>query len=131
MTQRHHKGIFVDQSLILMKKACILLLLPVINVGGLISTLHAETEAPKGPKWSTMQESMRRDSEGLKVIRHPGGRRSIDLNGRFTHMTALVRDENGQFCQHCFENFQKMDKAVKGKSPVKQSKKVKNEVAEK
>ncbi|NDV61995.1 hypothetical protein G0Q06_05990 [Puniceicoccales bacterium CK1056] len=114
-----------------MKKACTLLLLTAFNLGGFIPFLYAEAESPKGPKWNAAQEKMRRDSEGLKVIRHPEGRRSIDLDGRFTHMSALVRDESGQFCQHCFDNFQAMDKAIRGNSRVKQSKKVQNEVAEK
>jgi hypothetical protein len=78
-----------------------------------------------------LKEKMRRDGEGLRLIRRADGHQSIDLEGRFTHMSAMVRDENGKWRRQCFETFEALDKAMRGKSPVRNEEIRRDEVAEK
>jgi hypothetical protein len=101
------------------------------SFAGNSASFGAEAGKANPPKWGTLKEKMRQDGEGLTEIKRPDGSRSIDLNGRFTHMSALVRDENGKLRPQCFSNFDAMDKALSGKSRVKQEAAKRNEVADK
>jgi hypothetical protein len=47
---------------------------------------------------------MVRSVDGLIVKQHPDGRRSIDLQGRFLHMSAAVADGHGGTHIRCFSN---------------------------
>ena len=51
---------------------------------------------------------MSRETEGLKVIEHADGRRSVSLKGRFLPMSAIVPGEDGRPEIRCFTNFDEM-----------------------
>lgn len=51
---------------------------------------------------------MSRDTGGLQVITHPDGRRSVNLAGRFMHMSAIVTGVDGKTQARCFSNYQEM-----------------------
>lgn len=55
-----------------------------------------------------LAERMSRETEGLKVIEHADGRRSVSLKGRFLPMSAMVRGEDGKPEIRCFTNFDEM-----------------------
>jgi hypothetical protein len=42
------------------------------------------------------QNALRRDTEGLEVVRHADGSESIDLQGRFQSVSVVRIDENGK-----------------------------------
>ncbi len=42
------------------------------------------------------QNALRRDDEGLKVVRHDDGSSSMDLQGRFQSVSIIRIDENGK-----------------------------------
>lgn len=93
------------------------------------ATEPSKPETP--PKWAGLKEQMRKDGEGLRVIHRPDGSISIDLNGRFTHTSALVKDESGKLRPQCFNNYTAMDNALKGKSRAVRPEPAENEVADK
>jgi hypothetical protein len=57
-------------------------------------------------------------SEGLVEVRHPEGHSSINLAGRFTHMSAAYRDASGNLVIQCFSNYQSLGEAVTRVQPV-------------
>ena len=42
------------------------------------------------------QNALRRDDEGLEVVQHADGSVSVDLQGRFQHVSIVRIDENGK-----------------------------------
>lgn len=68
---------------------------------------------------NTLPEQMRWDDEGLEVEVHPDGMESIYLDGRFTHVSAAIRDENGEIQIQCFSDYTAMTDAINGKTPTK------------
>jgi len=66
------------------------------------------------PKWTVLEERMRWDSEGLELTTHPDGHISIDLGGRYTHMSAGVRDSSGRLIVQCFTNYRDLKGALTG-----------------
>jgi len=48
-----------------------------------------------------LQEMLRRDDEGLEVITMPDGHQSIDLKGRFQHVSRLVEAKDGTLVPAC------------------------------
>ena len=68
---------------------------------------------------NTLPEQMRWDDEGLEVEVHPDGMESIHLDGRFTHVSAAIRDENGEIQIQCFSGYTAMTDAINGKTPTK------------
>lgn len=57
----------------------------------------AEKEAMR----ARLREMLRRDDEGLEIVTMPDGHQSIDLKGRFQHVTRLVRAEDGTLVPVC------------------------------
>jgi hypothetical protein len=51
---------------------------------------------------------MSRDTSGLKVITHADGRQSVNLGGRFMHMSAVVTGADGKTQVRCFSGHQEM-----------------------
>jgi len=68
---------------------------------------------------NTLPEQMRWDDEGLEVEVHPDGTESIHLDGRFTHVSAAIRNENGEIQIQCFSGYAAMTDAISGKTPAK------------
>lgn len=52
----------------------------------------------------TLAERMRFDTEGLRVVEHPDGRKSVHLEGRFLHLARKTIDENGKALIVCTTN---------------------------
>ena len=52
-----------------------------------------------------LREMQRRDDEGLEVVTMPDGHQSIDLKGRFQHVTRLVVAEDGSLVPVCGVDF--------------------------
>ncbi|MGL4400743.1 MAG: hypothetical protein ACRCXD_12800 [Luteolibacter sp.] len=55
---------------------------------------------------------MDRETEGLKVVEHADGRRSVSLEGRFHHMSAMVPGAGGKREIRCFTDFNEMAAAL-------------------
>jgi hypothetical protein len=55
---------------------------------------------------------MSRDTEGLQVVTHADGRRSVNLGGRFMHMSAAVTGVDGKTEVRCFSDYQEMAAAA-------------------
>lgn len=55
---------------------------------------------------------MSRDTEGLQVVTHADGRRSVNLGGRFMHMSAAVTGVDGITVVRCFSDYQEMAAAA-------------------
>jgi len=51
---------------------------------------------------------MSRDADGLEVVTHADGRRSVNLGGRFMHMSAAVTGVDGNTQVRCFSNYEEM-----------------------
>jgi hypothetical protein len=61
---------------------------------------------------------MSRETADLKVVTHADGRRSVSLEGRFLHMSAVVAGPDGEPEVRCFTDFQQMTAALPGGSPT-------------
>ena len=59
------------------------------------------------------QNALRRDTEGLKLIRHANGATSMDLQGRYQSVSVLHIDENG-VSTICTDNETGVEKARRG-----------------
>lgn len=89
---------------------------------GPIPLASATREAAAGPlppdlrgiseemKW--LAARMDRETEGLKVVEHTDGRRSVSLEGKFHHMSAMVNGANGKQEIRCFTDFNEMAAAL-------------------
>lgn len=66
-----------------------------------------------------LSKLMRWDSEGLEVEVHSNGMESMSLDGRFTHVSAAIRDENGELLIQCFSGHTAMTNAINGRDPVR------------
>lgn len=60
-----------------------------------------------------LAEIMRRDCAGLTVTEHADGRKSINLGGRFQHVTQLVALPDGRKIPRCFGSYQEMSEQSK------------------
>ena len=65
---------------------------------------------------SRLANMMRRDTRGLEVVEHAGGRRSVRLGGRFQHVTKLVPNASGGAGARCCSSYQEL--AESEKSPI-------------
>lgn len=63
------------------------------------------------------QNALRRDTEGLEIIRHADGSESIDLQGRFQSISTVRIDENGKAIV-CTDNVVATDKALTSTQPI-------------
>lgn len=61
---------------------------------------------------------MSRETDDLKVVTHPDGRRSVSLEGRFMHMSAVVTGADGKPAVRCFTDFHQMVAALPGSAPI-------------
>ncbi len=63
------------------------------------------------------QNALRRDTEGLEIIRHADGSESIDLQGRFQNVSTVRIDENGKAVV-CTDNVVAAEKALTSTQPT-------------
>lgn len=64
---------------------------------------------------------MATDDSGLAVRTNPDGSRTIDLAGRFTHVSAAVRGPDGRLRLQCFTDYNAMSAALTGEVPTPQA----------
>ena len=99
-----------------------------------IAQANANARPPSGepepPKWEVLKEQMRRDSEGLRPEQRSGAHRSVNLGGRYLHMSAAVRDSEGRLRKQCFTSYEALDNALKGKAAVSQKEASSDEAVE-
>ncbi len=60
---------------------------------------------------------MSRETADLNVVTHADGRRSVSLEGRFLHMSAVAAGADGKPEVRCFTDFQQMAAALPGGPP--------------
>lgn len=82
------------------------------NEGSVASSHSQSTEQ------FSLKQIMRRDSDGLIVKSHPEGHESLHLNGRFTHVSAAVLDENEEIQIQCFTEYEALKGALEGTAPA-------------
>jgi len=63
---------------------------------------------------SRLDEMMRRDFNGLEITTDSSGMQAINLNGRFTHVSAAFRDEHGVMRIQCFSGYPAMRESMAG-----------------
>ena len=61
------------------------------------------------------QNALRRDTEGLEVVKHPDGSESIDLQGRFQSVSVVRIDENGKAIV-CTDNANGVERVMTAKT---------------
>jgi hypothetical protein len=61
------------------------------------------------------RNALRRDTDGLEVVKHADGSESIDLQGRFESISVVHIDENGKAII-CTDNVQTAQKSLGGKT---------------
>lgn len=74
--------------------------------------------APVSEAMRNLASRMSRESEDLQVVTHPDGRRSVDLGGRFLHMSAVVTGADGKTEVRCFSNDQEMSSSQTQQAPA-------------
>lgn len=89
-----------------------------------------QPEAIEPPKWAVLKEQMRRDAAGLQSRQHVGAHRSVNLEGRYLHMSAAVRDSKGRVRKQCFTGYEALDNALKGKTAVSHNEDASDETVE-
>jgi hypothetical protein len=55
-----------------------------------------------------LRARMSRSSDGLQLITHSDGRRSVNLQGRYSSVSAVVKVADGATRVQCFSNFDEM-----------------------
>jgi hypothetical protein len=80
--------------------------------------VHDPLAAPVSEAMRNLASRMSRESEDLQVVTHPDGRRSVDLGGRFLHMSAVVTGADGKSEVRCFSNNQEMSTAQTQQAPA-------------
>lgn len=78
---------------------------------------RTEVEAASG-EMPKLAARMSRETGDLKVVTHADGRRSVSLEGRFLHMSAVVTGAGGTPEVRCFTDFQQMVAALPGGPPA-------------
>lgn len=59
-----------------------------------------------------IEEMMRWDFTGIVITISPDGMQSMDLEGRFTHVSAAVPDQHGNLRIQCFSGYPAMQTAM-------------------
>ncbi len=80
--------------------------------------VHDPLAAPVSEAMRKLASRMSRESEDLQVVTHPDGRRSVDLGGRFLHMSAVVTDADGKTEVRCFSNDQELSSPLPQQAPA-------------
>ena len=70
---------------------------------------------PVSEAMRNLASRMSRESEDLQVVTHPDGRRSVNLGGRFLHMSAAVTGADGKTEVRCFSNDEEMSATLAAK----------------
>lgn len=91
--------------------------IPESNLAGVQS--HVLASDARINNRNALSEKMRWDVDGLEVEEHPDGSESINLNGRFTHVSAAIRNENGEMRIQCFSGYSALTDAINGKTPTR------------
>lgn len=79
--------------------------------------VHASMAEPESEAMRQLASRMSRESADLQVVTHPDGRRSVDLRGRFLHMSAAVTGADGKTKVHCFSSPQEMADSKQTEKP--------------
>jgi len=80
------------------------------------AALAGEPSAGLSPEGKALlQEQMRRDFRGLEAVYHADGRISLDLQGRFMHVTAVVDAPSGQTQVQCFSDAEALFERLESK----------------
>ena len=66
------------------------------------------------PAGIILEEMMRRDTSGLEITTDSTGMQTMSLDGRFTHVSAVIRDEQGNIRIQCFTGYPAMQAAMDG-----------------
>jgi len=61
-----------------------------------------------------LEEMMRRDFSGLEITKDSSGMQTMNLNDRFTHVSAAFRDEHGVLRIQCFSGYPAMQESMAG-----------------
>jgi len=75
-------------------------------------TVGVMTSSPEELDADT-QNALRRDTEGLQVVRHADGSESMDLQGRYQSVSLVHVDENGVKTM-CTDNLDKVENVIDG-----------------
>ena len=102
------------------------------GTAGLKAYLDPETgELTTGPAPASeleldaeLQNALRRDDEGLEVVRHPDGSYSMDLQGRFQSVSVVTIDANGKRTI-CTDNVGAVENVLEGNVPAPNTAEVK------
>ena len=79
--------------------------------------VRASMAVPESEAMRQLASRMSRESADLQVVTHPDGRRSVDLRGRFLHMSAAVTGADGKTEVHCFSNPQELADSKQAEKP--------------
>jgi hypothetical protein len=92
---------------------------PVVSTPGNAPAPQPPLDARAVPaEMKVLAARMSRETGDLKVVTHADGRRSVSLEGRFHHMSAVVTGADGKAEVRCFTDFQEMAAALPGGRPV-------------
>lgn len=83
--------------------------------------------SPAQSSQQSLKEMMRRDSEGLTLCEHSDGGASVNLQGRFSHVTVAVPSGDGGWIIRCFDNYEEMQAALSGSLPAASESSTSNE----
>jgi hypothetical protein len=75
------------------------------------------------PRDQQLERMLSRSMEGLKVVQHPDGMRSLDLEGRFLHVMLAVPDGKGGTRMVCTTDHATAQAAGSSKAPAVPQKK--------
>lgn len=79
------------------------------------ATPHGPPEAGRASaSLGNLAARMSRETQGLAVVTHADGRRSVALGGRFTHMSVAVTGVDGKTRIRCFSDYHEMIAALNG-----------------
>jgi hypothetical protein len=87
---------------------------------------HASTEVDRPNnegahhRLPSLPERMRFDAEGLDVVIHPDGRKSVNLQGRYMHMAAITHDSEGNRIIGCYSDHEHLHQS----SPIQPAEEV-------
>lgn len=80
-----------------------------------LATPHGPPEAGRASaSLGNLAARMSRETQGLAVVTHADGRRSVELGGRFTHMSVAVTGVDGKTRIRCFSDYHEMIAALNG-----------------